>query len=34
MEANVPEELKKSLDDVLSNVGITWQNQVKKLPKS
>ena len=34
MEANVSEDLKKSLDDVLSNVGITWQNQVKKLPKS
>ncbi len=33
MEANVSEDLKKSLNDVLSNVGITWQNQVKKLPK-
>ena len=33
MEANVPEELKKSLDDVLNNVGITWTNQVKSLPK-
>ena len=34
MEANVSEDLKKSLDDVLGNVGLTWNNKVKALPKS
>ena len=34
MEANVSEELKSSLDNILNNVGIAWNNQVKALPKS
>ena len=34
MEANVSEDLKKSLDDVLNNVGLTWNNKIKALPKS
>tara|TARA_R100000773_G_scaffold14317_1_gene13086 strand:+ start:236 stop:796 length:561 start_codon:yes stop_codon:yes gene_type:complete len=34
MEANVSEDLKKSLDDVLNNVGLTWNNKIKALPKT
>jgi hypothetical protein len=34
MEANVSEDLKKSLDDILNNVGLTWNNKVMALPKS
>ena len=34
MEAIVSEELKQSLDNILNNVGIAWNNQVKALPKS
>ena len=34
MEANVSEDLKKSLDDILNNVGLTWNNKVMALPKA
>ena len=34
MEANISDELTTSLDDILNNVGITWNNKVKALPKS
>ena len=34
MEANASEELKQSLDNILNNVGIAWNSQVKALPKS
>ena len=34
MEANVSEDLKQSLDNILNNVGIAWNSQVKALPKS
>ena len=29
MEANVSEELKQSLDNILNNVGIAWNSQIK-----
>ena len=34
MEANISDELTTSLDNILNNVGITWNNKVKPLPKS
>ena len=33
MEANISDELTTSLDNILNNVGITWNNQVKVFAK-